>query len=159
VTCLYSLPELSTFYNRSVEPFVVPILLPLTQMALTGRRQLSHTVYRWRSQVADSFLIYRWHSQVEDSFLIYRWRSQVEDSFLIYRWRSQVEDSFLIYRWRSQVEVEDSFIIYRWRSQVEDSFLIYRWQLKYSFSIQMAFKGKRHRVPTPPPFLYAREGR
>jgi hypothetical protein len=41
VTCLYSLPELSTFYNRSIEPFVVPILLPLTQMALTGRKQLS----------------------------------------------------------------------------------------------------------------------
>ncbi len=99
------------------------------------------------------FLSHRWRSQVEDSFLIYRWRSQVEDSFLIYRWRSQVADSFLIYRWLSQVE--NSFLIYRWRSQVEDSFLIYRWrsQLKYCFSIQMAFKGKRHRMPTPyPPF-------
>ena len=43
VVLLYCLPTVSTYYITVVEPWTTPVILPLTQVAMTGGHQLFTT--------------------------------------------------------------------------------------------------------------------
>ena len=40
VVLLYCLPTVSTYYITAVEPWTTPVILPLTQVAMTGAAHL-----------------------------------------------------------------------------------------------------------------------
>ena len=46
VLILYGFPNISMTYKMSVEPFTTPIILPLTQVALTGGSYVKHIFTR-----------------------------------------------------------------------------------------------------------------